>query len=314
MIVAVTGGTGFIGARLVARHLAAGDAVRVLSRRPAGSLPGRDVTAYYRGDLADEAADLRPFVDGADVLYHCAGETRDPRRMRPVNVGGTARLAAAAAGRIGRWVQLSSIAAYGVPAAGTVTEETPPAPAGAYQCSRAESDALAARWAADGAFGLAILRPSQVIGPGLPDGSLTRAIALIDRGLFFFVGSPGAVVNYIHVDCVVDALLRCGRMPGAEARTYNVSEHRTLEELAAAIAEALGKKAPSLRLPEAPVRLAVRILGKIPGFPLTEARLNGMVRRTVYAAARIRSELGYRHPVSIEEGLRQLVEERKRSA
>jgi len=72
MIVAITGGTGFIGQKLVSRHLAQGHEVRVLSRRKAVE-PGAKLCS---GDLSDTDA-LRAFVDAADILYHCAGEIRD---------------------------------------------------------------------------------------------------------------------------------------------------------------------------------------------------------------------------------------------
>ena len=314
MIVAVTGGTGFIGKRLVARHTADGDTVRLLTRRPSAEVAAMGSVELHRGDLAAGTADLGPFVDGADVLYHCAGEVRDPARMRALHVDGTRKLAAAAAGRIGRWVQLSSVGAYGACRDGVVTEETPLSPEGTYECTKAESDGLVTEAAADGAFGLTILRPSNVFGSDMPNRSLLAMISMIERGLFFFIGKPGAVASYVHVDGVIEALVRCGHLAEACGRTYNLSERRTLEQFVAAIADALGKHPPTARLPEAPVRLAAKVFGKIPGVPLTESRVSALVNRTVYPDTRIRSELRYVHPVSIEEGLRRLVRERKRPA
>ena len=51
MEVAITGGTGFIGRALVLRHLAAGDTVRVLSRRSSNQDGFPDVVKLYSGDL-----------------------------------------------------------------------------------------------------------------------------------------------------------------------------------------------------------------------------------------------------------------------
>lgn len=314
MIVAVTGGTGFIGRALVARHLGQGDSVRLLSRRRAGETGMPDTVKTHPGDLSAGATDLLPFVDGADVLYHCAGEILDPARMRALHVDGTGRLAAAAAGRIGHWVQLSSVGAYGPRSAGVVTEDSALEPVGIYERTKAESDRLVSEASEKGAFSVTILRPSILFGPRMPNRSLFQMISMIDRGRFFFIGRSGASANYIHVDNVVEGLVRCGSMPEARGRSYNLSDHRTLEEFVSAIADALGKPAPTLKLPEIPVRIAARIFGRIPGFPLTEHRLNALVNRTVYPAARIRSELGYAHPVSMEEGLRQLVREWKRAA
>ena len=74
--VLVTGATGLIGRPLVASLVADGVAVRVLTRG-GGALPPEwgDLVEVARGDLAD-AASLAPAVDGCDVVYHLAGDSR----------------------------------------------------------------------------------------------------------------------------------------------------------------------------------------------------------------------------------------------
>lgn len=111
MVVGITGASGFVGSALLRRHVDAGDVVRCLSRRPkAVSHSGVQV---FEGNLERPDDALARFSDGLDVLYHCAAEVRDVRRMQAVNVEGVRALLRAAAGRIGRWVQLSSVGVYG---------------------------------------------------------------------------------------------------------------------------------------------------------------------------------------------------------
>jgi hypothetical protein len=43
---------------------------------------------------------------------------------------------------------------------------------------------------------------------------------VVDRGRFFFVGPPGASANYVAVDNVGDALVRCATRPEAAGRVY----------------------------------------------------------------------------------------------
>lgn len=101
-VVAVTGGSGFIGQRLVALHLGRGDRVRLLSRtRHAWPDNGAQVTVV-RGDLTDEAPPFDALLQDAELLYHCAGELRDETKVRAVHVAGTAKLLEAATGRIKR--------------------------------------------------------------------------------------------------------------------------------------------------------------------------------------------------------------------
>ena len=304
VIVAVTGGSGFIGRRLVAEHLARGDRVRVLTRRE--RVEGCAAAALYRGDLGDpgnEAASLEAFVDGADVLYHCAGEIRDPVRMQAVHVQGSARLLRCARGRVGRWVQLSSVGAYGPRRSGEITEATPSQPAGSYETTKVESDRLVQ----DSGLAYSILRPAIVFGAGMTNRSLYQMIAMIDRGLFCFVGPEGASANYVHVDNVVQALTLCAVRPEAPGRVYNLSDHCSMERFVALIAGALGKSEPRLRLPEAFMRACAGVLGRLPGFPLTPARIDALTNRCSYPITRICRELGYSHRVSMQQGMEELV-------
>ena len=315
MIIAISGASGMVGARLVQRHLERGDIVRVLARRAIATLPAS--VRIFMVDLASGADVPDGFTDGADILYHCAAEVRDPARMAAMNVGGTRKLIAAARNRIGRWVQLGSIAVYGVPASGTITEESPLCPADVYGRSKAEADHLVIKAAEQDAFSCAVLRPAKIFGAGARGESneiLQRLISFVDKGLFFFIGKPGALTHYVHVDCVVDALVRCGSAAAARSAVYNLSDDCAIEDFIAVIADALGKPAPRLRLSETLARTLAAICGWVPGFPLTAQRVAALVNRAAFPCGRIARELDYSHPVRVQQGLRELVESWKRRA
>lgn len=308
MTVAITGGSGFIARRLVLQHLERGDTVRVLSRRPlqASGLADAKSLLWYQGDLRQPET-LQRFVDQADLVYHCAGEIRDTHLMRAVNITGTEHLLTAATGRIGRWVQLSSVGAYGPYRSGIVTESSPLHPQGEYEISKVQSDLLVEAAANQGAFAYVILRPSIVYGPDMSNQSLFSLIALINKGWFFFIGPAGASANYVHVDNVVKALLLCGTSAQAQGQTYNLSDYRTLEQFVDIITHTLGFQRRLPRLPEWPVRALVEVLGRFPGMPLTNSRVDALTNRTVYDYSKIVRELTYSHALSMEAGLTQLV-------
>ena len=306
MNVAITGGTGFIGRKLVQRHLEQGDHVSVLSRRPLVASGFSDSVVWFQGDLVG-SDDILPFVDGVDVVYHCAGQLTDESGMRSLHVGGTEVLLEAASGRIGHWVQLSSVGVYGPVSTGLITEQSPLNPVGEYEITKTESDELVINAAREGAFSFSVLRPSNVYGEEMTNQSLFDLISMIECGLFFFVGHKGASANYIHVDNVVEGLIRCGTMQGARGKTFILSDHCSMERFVAIISNEVGCKYPRLRLPEVLLRAMVGIMGKFPRFPLTVSRVDALTGKSMYSVKSIQEELGYQHVVSMEDGLKRLV-------
>lgn len=312
MIVAITGGTGFIGKKLVARLVERGDTVCLLTRSSTIAEKSPLLEMHQCDLLKVGVNELSAMLDGVDVIYHCAGQIKDPSSMRALHVDATRKLAEAASRRVGHWVQLSSVGVYGPVTEGTVTENSVLNPVGEYEITKTESDHIVVDAANKGGFSYSILRPSNVFGAGMTNQSLFGLISMIQRGLFFYIGKPGASANYIHVNNVVEGLIRCGTTPPAQGGTYNLSNHCTMEEFVAIIARALGKDAPRMRLPETPVRLLARLAGRFPGVPLTEARVDALTSRTIYPSTKIEQELGYQHVVSMQEGLVELVDFWKR--
>ena len=308
MNIAITGGTGFIGRKLVQRHLERGDHVRVLSRRPLVVSGLANSVEWCEGDLITSDGIL-PFVDGVNILYHCAGQLTDESGMRSLHLGGTKFLVEASSRRIGHWVQLSSVGVYGPVSIGLITEESSLNPVGEYETTKTESDEIVIGAARKGAFTFSVLRPSNVYGEDMTNQSLFDFIAMIERGLFFFVGNKGASANYIHVDNVVEGLIRCGTMQGAKDKMFNLSDHCSIERFVGIISSELGCKYPKLRLPEVMLRVMAGIMDKLPGFPLTVSRVDALTRRSMYSIKSVQEEIGYQHVVSMEDGVKRLVSE-----
>ncbi|MDX8386210.1 MAG: NAD-dependent epimerase/dehydratase family protein [Gallionella sp.] len=309
MIVAVTGGTGFIGKKLVERLVERGDTVRLLTRnRRVSHIFPKDAVEVCECDLLTiESKPLAAMLQDVEVIYHCAGQLTDLNTMRTLHVESTKKLLKAAAGRVNHWVQLSSVGVYGPVHEGTVDEHVPLNPLGEYEITKAESDQLVIEAAGHGGFSYSILRPSNVFGANMTNQSLFRMISMIDKGLFFFIGKPGASANYIHVDNVVESLVKCGTMAKAKGGVFNLSDHRTLENFVGVIAEELGKPSSRLIIPQPIAWFMAATLGKFPGFPLTLSRVEALTNRSVYSTEHIQQTLGYQHVKTMEEGLRELV-------
>lgn len=308
MIVAITGGTGFIGKKLVTRLVEQGDTVRLLTRSSTAAEKSSAVE-IIKCDLV--IAGVNEFLDilnGVDVLYHCAGQIKDLSTMKALHIDATRKLVDAASGRVSHWVQLSSVGVYGPAENGSITEDSALNPIGLYEITKASADQIVIDAANRGGFTYSILRPSNVFGAEMTNQSLFSMISMIDRGLFFYIGKAGASANYIHVNNVAEGLICCGTMQSAKGSTYNLSDHCSMEHFVAVIAGLLGRDPPRLRVPEPIARFAGATLGKLPGFPLTGPRINALVNRSTYPISRIQKELGYHHVTTMEEGLQELVE------
>lgn len=312
MIVAITGATGFVGRRLVKRHLSLGNQVRFLTTKPE-SLNAFAGARGFCGRIEQDTELLKAFLQNADVVYHLAAEIRNPRLMHQVNVNGTRNLIEASRDRIGQWVQLSSTGVYGAQGKINVNENVALNPRNIYETTKAESDKILERYAHDVNLPTVILRPSNIYGPEMPNQSLFQLISIIQRQLFFFVGSRPALVNYVHVENVIDALMLAGHSPGFGVPKYIVSQSCDIEQLVGYICSSLQIDPPKTRLPEWPVRLIAKLSGLVPGSPLKESRIDAITGEVLYSQEKIECELGYQSRISLEQGFTELVQSWKRA-
>lgn len=304
-LIAVTGASGFIGKQLVPGLLADGWRVRVLTRYPE-KLSVHESVEVYVGDLLT-SSDWSSFVEGADVLLHAAAEIRSPSLMWAVNVEAPKKLfqAALLAG-VKRWVQLSSVGAYGPRVVGWIDEETPENPRGPYEKSKTFFDDHLRTASKNSGMQICIVRPSNVYGPQMLNQSLFQMLRMVGRGLFSYIGPTGASANYVHVDDVVSALVLCASAPEAAGKTYTVSDWTTLENMVRSMAASLRMPPPSVRVPLWLARSAARLLQWIPRWPLTLGRVDALSSRARYATAKIEQELGWSVSKPVVKGVTEL--------
>lgn len=311
MIVAITGATGFIGSSLLESHILKGDTVRVLTRDKRKIRLHKEKIEIFQGGIND--INLKSFVQGVDVLYHCAAEITDESKMWKVNYSGTKRLFTAALGSVKRWVQLSSVGVYGAPEFEIITENCAENPSGSYESSKAAADRLIRSLSVGSAIEVVILRPTNVYGVTMGNQSLFQMISVIDKGLFFYIGKGSFVSHYIHVSDVVKALLLCGSKANAAGKVYNLSCDESIKDLVNAISSALCKSPPKRKMPEKLINMFVYLFGATPNFPLSKGRVKALTSTVRYSSDFIKKDLGFRCQTPLSDGVQELVSEWKKN-
>ncbi|WP_230770839.1 NAD-dependent epimerase/dehydratase family protein [Sphingomonas sp. Leaf4] len=235
---ALTGGTGFVGRRVIALGASAGWHIRALTRR---AQPAEPNVSWVRGAL-DRPESLNELVGGADVVLHLAGvvSAPDAAGFTAGNVTGTqAMVDAALAAGSRRFVHVSSLSAREPQLS-------------AYGASKRAGESVVEASDLD----WTIVRPSGVYGPGDTEWRDMFRMAKIGLALL----PPPGRLALVAVDDLARLLLALADRPGAHD-LYEVDDGNPLThaELARLIGRAVGQRVLPLHLPERLLRLGARI-------------------------------------------------------
>ena len=256
LTLAISGATGFVGARLLDLAVDAGHSVRALTRR---RQPPRDGVIWIDGAL-DLPDSLDRLVEGVDAVIHVAGviNAPDAAGFEAANVIGTgAILAAAEAAGTARFVHVSSLAAR-EPGLSR------------YGASKARSEALVEA----SPLSTVIVRPPAVYGPG--DRETLELFKMTRRGQIFV--PPRGRLSLLHVDDLARLLLALAAT-GAPEITIEPDDGRpggwSHREFGEALSQAVGSPARTIAVPRVLLSLGARIdrLARGSGAKLTADRV-----------------------------------------
>jgi UDP-glucose 4-epimerase len=215
----VTGGAGFIGSHLVRRLVCQGyrsiSVLDNLSRGRAANLAAEwESIRFVHTDIRDQQVVTR-IMRNTDIVFHLAaqsnviGALQDVDYSSSTNIVGTAAiLQAARATGAHRVVFTSSREVYGEATDLPVPETAPLRPKNAYGMSKVAGEMCCLM--SGHALETAILRLTNVYGPHDQERVIPLFVenALTGRPLTVYGGNQ--VLDFVHVNQVVDALMKAG--------------------------------------------------------------------------------------------------------
>ena len=282
--IAVLGGTGFLGTRLVARLIKDGRRVTVLSRDreqhkhllvlPGLTLENCDVYA---------PAQLSEHFRGKDVVINLVGILNERgfggagfRRAHTELTQGV--LQAARSAGVARLLQVSALkAAVDAPSY--------------YLRSKGDAEQLIRE--ASAALDWTIFQPSVMFGPG--DSFLNRFAGLLGAiPLAFPLARPNARFQPVLVDDVIEAMLRCLHGGASSRQTYELGGPQiyTLREIVGLVAKLTGRRRWIIGLPNAVAKTAGAAHGFRAGAALFQRQLSFVDRRQRLPRGRLRANSG----------------------
>ncbi len=315
----VTGGSGFIGGRLVERLVGEGHRVRALARSEAAAQRVAELGAEpVRGDIGDRSS-LASAANGTEVAFHLAahlGEWGDWVDFERGNVDGTRNvLAACAEAGVRRFVHCGTEAALmaGEPLV-NVDETAPlrPDSRAPYPATKARAE-QAVRDANREDFETVAVRPRFVWGKG-DTTLLPEMVATVEAGKWAWIGGGRNVTDTTHVDNVVEGLVLAAEKgrPG-EAYFVTDGEPVVFRKFVTALLQTQGVEPPGRSVPAwtaAPMARVAETVWKVLPLksdpPMTTFRSWLLTQECTIDIAKARSELGYKPIVSHEQGLAEL--------
>ena len=321
MKILVTGGAGFIGSAVVRQAVAEGHAVVNLDAltyaanlENVASVAESPLYAFEHADIRDRAALDRVFsTHRPDAVMHLAAESHvdrsidGPGAFIETNVTGTYNLLEAAraywtaAGRPEgfRFHHISTDEVFGsLPDDASVkfTEETPYDPRSPYSASKAASDHLVRAWHETYGLPVVLTNCSNNYGPyHFPEKLVPVVIlrALAGQPIPVY-GDGGNVRDWLYVEDHADALLTC-LTQGEVGRSYNIGGENEAKNID--LVRTICGHLDTMRPQGAPHERLITFVADRPGHD----------RRYAIDPTRIRTELGWRPSVTVEEGLRRTV-------
>lgn len=321
--VLVTGASGFLGRRVVEVLVQKGYPVRALIRKLSNTKKLEECGAeIFYGDVADRES-LGAAIRDVEMVVHAAADTAGTERDGEWStIRGTENvLEFCRQDGIRKLIYISSCAVYGVAdfGKGEIIKEDGslerfPEKRGFYSWSKLKADQIVDKAIKEGELPIFSLRPGTIWGPGGEVFTPMMGFSLGDR-LFAVIGNGKFVLPFVYIDNLVEAIVRGIESQNTAGGVYNVvdPERITKRDYMNSLIRKIHPRASCLYIPYFLLYVTVSIQEKIFSWMgrkpfLTRYRLDSSQKSILYDSTKIQKELGWHPSVSLEEGIKNVLE------
>jgi len=312
MNILITGGSGFIGTRLIDNLLKEKHTVKIYDKTISQKYPDLMIQA----DVRDQKA-LIEASKNIDVIYNLAAEHADdvtPLSLyADVNISGAKNVVIAAEKNdIKKIIFTSSVAIYGLNR-GTPNETMTAQPFNEYGRTKYEAEKVLLQWIEkDENKTLVMLRPSVIFGER-NRGNVYNLIKQIASGKFLMVGSGENHKSMAYVGNIASFLaLQTTTDKGVSIYNFADKPDLSSNEIVHIVKDELGIKKSTPRAPYFIGLLGGYIfdsIAKVTGkkFPVSSIRIKKFCAETTVNTDKLQKS-GFKPPYSLEEGLRNMIQ------
>lgn len=311
MNILITGGSGFIGTRLVEELLVEKHNVRIFDKVISQTYPELTII----GDIRDGKTLIEACKD-IDIIYNLAAEHADdvtPKSLyAEVNIDGAKNVVSAAnKNNIKNIVFTSSVAIYGLNR-GSPDESMDAQPFNEYGRTKNEAEKIFLTWVnEDQRNSLTVLRPAVVFGEN-NRGNVYNLINQIVSGKFLMVGDGQNHKSMGYVGNIAAFLaLQTAAKPGTYIYNFADKPDLSANEIVQIVKDEMNITGKSISIPYIVGLLggyAFDFIAKVTGkkFPVSSIRIKKFCAETTVNTDKLLAS-GFKAPYTLEEGIRKMI-------
>lgn len=317
MNVLITGGTGFIGTRLVTKCIERGDSVKVLGQTNNAvenenykKIKDLGAEVFLKG--ITEKDFINEVTKDVDTVYHLAAaqhEMNIPDKVFwDVNVEGTRNLLESSIlSGVSKFIHGSTIGVYGI-LEGVIDEESKCNPDNIYGKTKLEGEKLALSYSEK--LNVSVIRIPETYGPG--DRRLLKLFKAINKKSFPIIGDGKNLHHLIYVDDLIEGFFLAGKSQNSNGEVFLLAGEKPIStnDMVQIVAASLGVSKSNLRIPLTPVWILATIIENIfrplgiqP--PIHRRRVDFYKKSFTLSSKKAEEFLEFNQKYSFEEGVRE---------